>query len=147
LLACFVRFQRCDCGRSLELPSNAFSVHLRQLLLDADELDDAHAQLRTGAPGRQYGLASLNRAAVVMAVSAWESYVEELMRESIQALRPLAPPPGAWPALNAYAMGLLGNFNTPNPVNVERLIRNCLGVAGRGGRGGAGRGGVCQPWM
>jgi len=25
--------------------------------------------------------------------------------------------------------GLLGNFNTPNPVNVERLIRNCLGLA------------------
>jgi hypothetical protein len=110
------------------LPSNAFSVHLRQLLLDADELDDAHTRLRTGNPGRQYGLASLNRAAVVMSVSAWESYVEELMREAVQALRPPAPPLGAWPSLNAYVMGLLGNFNTPNPVNVERLIRNCLGL-------------------
>jgi hypothetical protein len=110
------------------LPSNAFSIHLRQLLLDAEELDDAHIQLRTGNPGRQYGLASLNRAAVVMSVSAWESYVEELVRESVQALRPAAPPLGAWPALHAYVMGLLGNFNTPNPVNVERLIRNSLGL-------------------
>jgi hypothetical protein len=74
------------------LPSNAFTVHLRQMLEDAVELDDAHTQLRTGAPGRQYGIASLNRAAVVLSVSAWESYIEELMRESLQAL---LPPGGA----------------------------------------------------
>lgn len=116
-------------GRNLTLASNAFSVHLEQLLQDADELNADHVQLRTGHRGRQYGLASLNRAAVVMSVSAWESYVEELMRESVQALRPAAPPLGAWPALNAYVTGLLGNFNTPNQVNVERLIRNCLGLA------------------
>jgi hypothetical protein len=111
------------------LPSNAFSVHLKQLLLDAEELDDAHTQLRTGHPGRQYGLACLNRAAVVMSVSAWEAYVEELMRESVQALRPAVPPSGAWPALNAYVLGLLGRFNTPSQGNVEQLIRNCLGLA------------------
>jgi hypothetical protein len=64
-----------------------------------------------------------------MSVSAWESSVEELMRESVQALRPAALPLGAWPALNAHVTGLLGNLNTPNPVNVERLIRNCLGLA------------------
>jgi hypothetical protein len=111
------------------LPSSAFSVHLEQLLLDAEELDDAHTDLRTGSPGRQFGLASLNGAVVVMSVSAWESYVEELMRESLQALRPPGPPLGAWPALNTYVTGLLGNFHTPNPVNVERLIRNCLGMS------------------
>ncbi len=111
------------------MPSNAFSVHLEQLLRDAEELDDAHTELKTGTPGRQYGLASLNRAVVVMTVSAWESYVEELMRESIQALRPPGAVLGAWPALNAYVMGLLGNFNTPNAVNVERLIRNSVGLA------------------
>jgi hypothetical protein len=111
------------------LPSNAFTNHLEQLLLDAEELDDAHGELRTGTPGRQYGLASLNRAIVVMSVSAWESYIEELMRESVQALRPLGPPFAApWPALNAYVTGQLGNFNTPNQHNVERLIRNCLGL-------------------
>jgi hypothetical protein len=111
------------------LPSNAFSIHLEQLLLDAEELDDSHTELRTGSPGRQYGLASLNRAVVVMSVSAWESYVEELVRESVRALRPAGPMLGTWPALNAYAMGLLGNFNTPNQANVERLLRNCLGLA------------------
>ncbi len=111
------------------MPSIAFSVHLEQLLLDAEELDEAHMELRTGNQGRQYGLASLNRAIVVTSVSAWEAYVEELMRESVQSLRPPGLALGAWPALNAYVLGLLGNFNTPNPVNVERLIRNCLGLA------------------
>lgn len=111
------------------MPSNAFAVHLQQLLHDADELDDAHTQLSTGNPGRQYGVASLNRAAVVMSVSAWESYVEELMRESVAALQPAPPQLGVWPALNAYVTGLLGNFNTPNPANVELLIRRSLGLA------------------
>ena len=111
------------------MPSTAFSVHLEQLLLDAEELDDAHTELRTGSPGRQYGLASLNRAVVVMSVSAWESYVEELMRESLQALHPPVSPLGTWQVLNAYVMGLLRSFNTPNRENVERLIRNTLGLA------------------
>jgi hypothetical protein len=111
------------------LPSNAFSVHLEQLLLDADQLADIHHRLRTGKPGRQVGLASLNRAIVVMSVSAWESYVEELLREVVLVLRPPTPPFGVWPALHAHVTGLLNTFNTPNAVNVERLIHNCLGLA------------------
>jgi hypothetical protein len=115
--------------RSFSLPSNAFSIHLKQLLRDAEELNDSHAVLKTGNPGRQFGLASLNRAMVVMSVSAWESYVEELMRESALALRPAGPPFAApWPALNAYVQGRLGSFNTPNQYNVEQLIRNCLAL-------------------
>jgi RiboL-PSP-HEPN len=111
------------------VPSSAFTVHLQQLLRDAEELDRAHARLRTGNPGRQYGLASLNRATVVMTVSAWESYIEELMRECLGVLRPVAPPLDPWPALNAYILGLLGRFHTPNAVNVTNLINNSLGLA------------------
>jgi hypothetical protein len=66
---------------------------------------------------------------VVISVSAWESYVEELMRESLQALHPGAAPLGAWPALNAYVLGLLGRFNTPNSQNVADLINRCLSLA------------------
>jgi hypothetical protein len=86
-------------------------------------------RLRTGLPGRQYGLASLNRAAVVMSVSAWESYVEELMRESLAALRPVTAHPGNWPALSAFIQGELGRFNTPNSQNVANLINRCIGLA------------------
>jgi hypothetical protein len=110
------------------VPSNALNVHLDQLLLDAVELDAIHAQLRTGLPGRQYGLASLNRAAVVISVSAWESYVEELMRESLSALRPAVPAQGNWPALSAFILGELGRFHTPNAQNVANLINRCLGL-------------------
>src|SRR5262245_28615509 len=78
--------------RGLPMPSNAYTGHLLPLLRDAEELDEAHEELRTGAPGRQYGLASLNRATVVMCVSAWEAYIEELVRESLTALRPIAVP-------------------------------------------------------
>ena len=111
------------------MPSNALSVHLDQLLGDATELDTIHSQLRTGLPGRQFGLASLNRAALVISVSAWESYVEELMRESLQALRPAAPPLGNWPALSEFILGELGRFNTPSAQNVSNLINRCLGLA------------------
>jgi hypothetical protein len=108
--------------------SNAFSVHLEQLLADAKELQDAHTRLKTGEPGRQYGLASLNRSTVIISVSAWESYVEELLRDCLQALRPPAPLMGAWPTLNAHVLGLLARFHTPNAVNVANLIHNSLGL-------------------
>jgi hypothetical protein len=112
-----------------DVPSNALSVHLDQLLQDATELETIHTQLRTGHPGRQYGLASLNRAAVVICVSAWESYVEELMRESLQVLRPAAQPLGKWSALIAFILGELARFHTPNAQNVASLINRCLGLA------------------
>jgi len=111
------------------VPSNAYMMHFQQLLQDALELDGAHSRLRTGSPGRQYRLAALNRATVVISVSAWESHIEELMRECLAALRPPAPPLHPWPALNAYVLGLLGRFNTPNSANVTNLINHCLGLA------------------
>jgi hypothetical protein len=102
---------------------------LEQLLLDAEELDDAHTELSTGAVGRQYGLASLNRAIVVMSVSAWESYIEELLRESVIVLRPPGPPHAdPWPALSTFVAGEVRRFHTPNAHNVSNLIQNCLGV-------------------
>lgn len=111
------------------MPSNAYSVHLDQLLQDATELDAIHNQMKTGLRGRQYGLASLNRAAIVTSVSAWESYVEELMREALAALKPSTPPLGHWPALSAFMLGELGRFHTPNAQNVANLINRCLGLA------------------
>jgi hypothetical protein len=72
----------------------------------------------------------LNRAAVVMSMSAWESYVEELMRESAQALRPAAPPFATWEVLNNHVNAQPRGFHTPNTENVVRLIANCTGLAG-----------------
>lgn len=110
------------------MPSNAFTVHLRDLLIDAEDLNAAHVRLRTGNPGRQYHLAALNRAAVVLCVSAWEAYIEELVRESLTAMRPPAPPLATWTALNANARSQLGRFNTPNTEQVRLLISDCIGL-------------------
>jgi len=110
------------------LSSNAFAVHLDELLKDAEELDDAHTRLRTGNPGRQFGLASLNRAAVVLCVSAWESYIEELIRESLLVMRPTTGAMGVWSTHFASMSGHLGRFNTPNAENVRTLLHDALGL-------------------
>jgi hypothetical protein len=55
------------------MPSRANLNLLEVLLADAAERAAAHARLRTGQPGRQWGLDAINRAVVVRCVSAWES--------------------------------------------------------------------------
>jgi hypothetical protein len=110
------------------LPSSAFDVHLYQLLQDAYDLDGAYDRLKTGRPGRQSGLGALNRAAVVICVSAWEAYIEELVRESVIALRPVMPPTGQWSMHNAWILGQLGRFNNPNMENVRMLLSDAIGL-------------------
>jgi hypothetical protein len=111
------------------MASNAFTQHLLVLLQDADELLDVHSQLRTGGPGRQWGLGGLNRAVVVTCVSAWEAYVEEVLVEAVTAIRPPAGGPlGNWAALNASARSAIGRFNNPNVENVRLLISDALGL-------------------
>jgi hypothetical protein len=72
--------------------SNAFTGHLVPLLRDADHLCVASGQLPGGIPARALRIAALSRAIVVTCVSAWEAYIEEVVRESLDALRPAAPP-------------------------------------------------------
>jgi len=110
------------------MSSNAYSTRLETVLADADELNDAHAGLRTGTAGRQYGLGALNRAVVVMCVSAWEAYIEEVMKECLSLLRPPTRPLGVWPALNATARTQIGRFNNPNAQNTKKLFRDCIGL-------------------
>jgi hypothetical protein len=110
------------------MPSNAYTNHLVVLLEDARELQAAHKQLRTGLAGRQWRLGALNRAAIVLTVSSWEAYLEEVVREGLEALRPLAPPLGVWPALNASVRGDLGRFNTPNADNTRKLFLESFGI-------------------
>ena len=110
------------------MASNAFNGHLLPLLRDADQLRMASRQLPAGIPGRPLRVAALNRAIVVTCVSAWEAYIEELLRESLNVLRPAVPPLGLWPALNASVRGQLGRFNTPNSENIRLLISDAVGL-------------------
>jgi hypothetical protein len=111
------------------MPSRAFTDHLLRLLEDADELLRAHRRLRTGRRGRQWGLGSLNRAVVVLSVSAWEAYVEQVVVEAITAIRPaVGAPLGSWSALNASARSSVGRFHNPNVENVRTLISDAVGL-------------------
>lgn len=110
------------------MPSNAYSTHLSTVLADAEEINQAHRSLRTGNRGRQYGLGALNRAVVVMCVAAWEVYVEEVVKECLDLLRPPAPPLGVWPALNASVRSQVGRFNNPNVQHTRDLIRDSIGL-------------------
>jgi hypothetical protein len=108
--------------------SKAFSEHLLPLLHDADHLYDAGDQLPIGITGRPLRVAALNRAIIVTCASAWEAYIEALIRESLEVLRPAAPPLGLWPAHNASVRGQLGRFNTPNTENIRLLVSDALGL-------------------
>ena len=110
------------------MPSRAYSSVLQPLLSDVEDLIGAHQQGRTGRRGRQWHLAGLNRAIVVMAVSAWEAYVEHVVMEAVDALRPPTPPLGSWPALRASVSSAKGRFNSPNPENVKKFIRDAIGL-------------------
>lgn len=110
------------------MASNAFTAHLFSLLDDADHLRIAIRHLPAGVPGRRLREAALSRAIVVSCVSAWEAYIEELVREALSELRPTAPPLGVWPALHASVRGQLGRFHAPNTENVRTLISDCLGL-------------------
>ena len=100
------------------MASTAFIQHLAALLADAEELIEAHSRLRTGRPGRQWRLGALNRAVVVIAVSAWEAVV----KESLAAIRPSPGPMGVWSSLNASVRSEIGRFHTPDAHQVRSLF-------------------------
>lgn len=111
------------------MPSKAYEQHLEAVLADAEELLSVHGKLKTGKQGRQWGLSAVNRAVIVMCVSAWEAYVEEVMVEALEALRPGAAAGSTYPALNASVRGDVGRFNTPNSQNVSKLMADAFGFA------------------
>jgi HEPN superfamily RiboL-PSP-like protein len=111
------------------MASNAYTAHLQILLRDAEELDHAHRKLKTGKRGRQWKLGALNRAVVVICVSSWEAYIEQVIIECLELLKPAAPPLGSWPALNASARSDIGRFNNPTAENTRKLFTETLGVA------------------
>jgi hypothetical protein len=111
-----------------KMPSNAYQNYLLPLLADAKEIDDAHQGLRTGQVGRQWRLGALNRGAVVMCLSAWEAYIEEITKEAIECFRPPAPHQSLWQSINADARSQIGRFNTPNVENTRKLIADTIGL-------------------
>ena len=110
------------------MPSNAWNVHLEALLEDADVLIDTIQRMRELSGRRAFQSGAVNRSVVLLCVSAWEAYIEEVVREALEALRPASPPLGLWPALNATVRSQLGRFNNPNVENVRMLLSDSIGL-------------------
>ena len=110
------------------MPSNAYSGRLVPLLRDAVELNRAFTQLQGVSALQHYATAALSRAAVVMCISAWEAYIEELVREALHVLHTPVPHPGLVQALNELLRADLDRFNTPSAGNVQSLLRQTVGV-------------------
>lgn len=110
------------------MPSNAFTTTLDQMLRDAVALIDTYDRLVALVPPPQDELDAVTRAVVVACLSAWEAFVEELVIEAVEALRPPVGPLGSWPSHKATVLGETKRFNTPNPENVKTLLSLTLGL-------------------
>ncbi len=110
------------------MPSRAFTQHFLVLMDDVEELLKAHHDLKSGKPGRQWGIGALNRSAVVMALSCWEQYVESLAIEVVDLQQPAVTSGTGWPALKTTVTSAAKRMNTPNPYNVRTLLCDACGI-------------------
>jgi RiboL-PSP-HEPN len=119
------------------MPSDANS-QFAQLIGFVDQLVAIHRRLQTGR-GRRHQQDALHRAGVVMTVAAWESYVEKVVLEAVQAIGNSGGLGGssgstvpAW-AKHSFALrqaeiaGSVKRFHTPNSTNVRDLMDDALG--------------------
>ena len=122
------------------MPSNA-SQSFNNLIGFVDQLVQIHGKLQTGR-GRRHEQDAIHRAGVVMTIAAWESFVEKVVMEGLDALGanaglaaavPVAAG-AAPPAWAKHAFGLrraelansIKRFNTPNAANVRDLFLEAL---------------------
>lgn len=110
------------------MPSNAYTGRLVPLLQDAEDLNMAYRKLKGVASLQRFATAAISRAVVVVCISAWEAYIEEVVRESLQALHDPMPHSGLAQALDELLRADLDRFNTPTAGNVRLLLRQTVGV-------------------
>jgi len=64
---------------------------------DVDRLMQLHGDISGGAPGRKYGVAVLNKSAIVLLCASWEAYCEDIVSEVVQHFVDHAPDANALP--------------------------------------------------
>ena len=70
------------------MASNSLNGHLLPLLKEGEYLSALVLRVDPGDAEGPLKIAALNRAVVIACVSSWEAYIEELVRESLAAVRP-----------------------------------------------------------
>lgn len=106
---------------------------LDRSLVDAENLLKIHEALGTGR-GRRIEEVSLNRATVVLAIAAWQAFVERLVEILLRMLEPkrqwydgepnrLLAATTDFHRLKGRVTDQLGRFSTPNAENTRNLLK------------------------
>jgi len=105
-----------------------------------DQLVTIHGKLQQGQ-GRRHEQDAIHRSGVVLTVAAWESYIEKVVMESLDAMETAAdagtPPGGLVPTWARQAFALrraeigegVKKFNTPDATKVRDLLEGSVGFS------------------
>jgi hypothetical protein len=115
------------------MPSKAMNT-FNSLIGKVDQLVDIHKRLQAGR-GRRHQQDAIHHAGVVMSIGAWESYVESVLQESIDAMSRNLAAGGVTPlwAQLTFSIAMkdvktsIAQLNTPNSENVQRLFKESIG--------------------
>ena len=111
------------------MPSNAFQG-FTGLLAYVDQLVEIHGKIQQGR-GRRHQQEALHRSGVVLTVAAWESYVEKVIGEALNAIEPPTSAPfwsrSTFTVHRNLVNTNLGKFHTPNEQNVRRSMKEAFG--------------------
>lgn len=66
-------------------------------LIEVDRLSSIHRQVTSSGPGRKYDVQVLHKSAIVLLVSCWEAYIEDLARELLIHMTAEADDPKVFP--------------------------------------------------
>jgi hypothetical protein len=111
--------------------TEAAHIAFTNAMSDPHNLVSMHEHSREGT-GRRHRETTLNRAAVVLCVAAWQAYVADTVKAILEDLAiPVGQPGHAeYLVLKGLVSGSLGRFNTPNAYN-SRAMLNSVGFDAR----------------
>ena len=76
---------------------NTAIIRLHERLTDARRLIEIHEECTGLNPGRRAGYDALNRSTVILAIAAWEGFIEDLLKSAVEHIAKRADGPSALP--------------------------------------------------
>lgn len=107
-------------------------LHFDQAIKEAENLLSIYEAVR-GGRGRRYQEVSLNRAAVVFAIAAWQTFIEEDVKSRLRRMEPDASRYGSptdikylsaraeWRVVNARVLDVVQRFSSPTAENSRQV--------------------------
>lgn len=94
------------------------------------QLVEVHGKLQKGA-GRRHNTAALNRSAIVLTVSSWQSYIEKVVLETMDLFKPSTPDPineDRFRLQQQIAKSAVGKFSTPGTQQIRSLFKSSIAI-------------------